>query len=123
MIARNAFLPEGAEDLDPYLAGTRLSFEVAVDGELDDLAVGDALVLTYTLTLEGLPSIFLPPLAPDLELPGLSAYPETPVLEDGPVARRVEKVTLVLESGGAFSVPAVTPSRTSRWGFLWTPTS
>ena len=100
-------VPEGAESLDPYLAGRDLELALDVDGELDALETGDAIVLTYRAELDGLPAIFLPPLAPDLEFAGVSVYRDMPEVQDGDTALRKEKVTLVFDAGGEFTVPGM----------------
>lgn len=99
-------VPNGAESLDPYIAGRSLQLALDVEGGLDELQAGDAIVLTYRAELDGLPAIFLPPLAPaDLEFEGISVYADVPDVEDGDTARRSEKVTLVFDAGGEFSIP------------------
>lgn len=98
-------VPAGAAVLDPYIAGRSLELSLSVEGEIDDLEVGDALVLNYTAELEGLPVIFLPPLAPALSFDGVSIYADAPNLDDGAIARRSEKLTLVFDAGGEFVVP------------------
>ena len=62
-------------------------------------------MLEYVAELEGLPAIFIPPLAPDLEFEGVSVYADVPDVEDGTPARRSEKLTLVFDAGGEFSIP------------------
>ena len=101
-------VPAGAMGLDPYIAGRSLSLSLKVEGAVDELNAGDALVLNYVAELEGLPAIFLPPLAPALFFEGVSTYADSPKLEDGAVARRSEKLTLVFDAGGEFVVPDVT---------------
>jgi len=98
-------VPDGAESLDPYMAGRKLALALEVEGQLDDLETGDAIVLTYRAELDGLPAIFLPPLAPALEFGGVSTYRDLPELQDGSTAIRTEKVTLVFDAGGDFSIP------------------
>ena len=98
-------VPEGAESLDPYIAGQSLEVGIDVEGDLNDLEVGDAIVITYRAELDGLPAIFLPPLAPDLAFEGVSVYRDMPEVQDGKTARRAETVTLVFEAGGEFSIP------------------
>lgn len=98
-------VPQGAESLQPYVAGRRLDLDITVEGETESLRAGDAVVLTYSAALEGLPAIFIPPLAPPLKFPGVAVYPEEPKVEDGDIATRSEKVTLVFEAGGEFTVP------------------
>jgi hypothetical protein len=100
-------VPEGAESLDPYIAGSNLTLALDVQGQLDELQVGDAIVLTYSAELDGLPAIFLPPLAPALEFAGVSTYRDMPDVQDGETASRTEKVTLVFDAGGEFSIPGM----------------
>jgi hypothetical protein len=106
-IVLRGVVPEGAESLDPYIAGRSLNLSLDVEGELDALQVGDAVVLTYRAELDGLPAIFLPPLAPDLEFEGVSTYRDLPDVQDGETALRTEKVTLVFDAGGEFSIPGL----------------
>ena len=101
-------VPAGAEALNPYVAGSSLKLSLSIEGDTDDLAVGDALVLNYMAELEGLPAIFLPPLAPPLSFEGVSAYADAPDLDEGQPSRRSEKITLVFDAGGEFVVPDVT---------------
>lgn len=98
-------VPAGAESLEPYLAGRDLELSLDIEGEQDNLVAGDALVLRYTAELDGLPAIFLPPLVPDLQFDGVSIYEDVPEVEDGTLARRSEKVTLVFDAGGEFTIP------------------
>ena len=105
-------VPQGAESLDPYLAGRSLELGIDVEGDLEGLEAGDAIVLTYRAELDGLPAIFLPPLSPDLEFEGVSVYKDLPDVEDGETARRSEKITLVFDAGGEFSIPGM---RISFW--------
>lgn len=101
-----ARVPGGAESLNPYLAGRRLTLDREVEGDLESLEAGDALVVRYTAELDGMPAIFLPALVDVAEVPGVSVYAEEPVVEDGDPARRSEKLTFVFEAGGEFTVPA-----------------
>lgn len=114
-IELRAVVPPGAASLDPFIAGTRFEVTRQIDGELDGLEAGSAVVVTYTAELDGLHAMFIPSLAPDLEQAGLSVYTETPQVDDSTPARREEKVTLVFETGGDFTVPAS--------GFEWWNTS
>jgi hypothetical protein len=106
-IVLRATVPIGAENLQPYLAGRELQLRQEIEGDVTTLQRGDAVVVTYTAELDGLPAMFLPGLAPHVELDGVSIYADTPVVEDGTPARRREKLTLVFESGGKFTLPAV----------------
>jgi hypothetical protein len=99
-------IPAGAEALDPYLAGERFELVRTVTDTAQPLKAGDALVVRYRARLDGMPSIFLPPLAPDLMSNIATAYPEEPVLTDGDSsAERLEQVTLVFEHGGQLELP------------------
>ncbi len=100
-------VPDGAESLDPYIAGRSLELSVDIEGELDDLEAGDAIVLSYRAELDGLPAIFLPPLAPELEFEGVSVYRDTPDVYDEETARREEKITLVFDAGGEVTIPGL----------------
>ena len=104
-VAIRGRVPAGAESLDPYIAGRGLSLRLDVAGELDSLEAGDAVVLEYVAELDGLPAIFIPPLAPELEFDGVSVYADVPDVADGTPARRSEKLTLVFDAGGEFRVP------------------
>ena len=100
-------VPQGAESLDPYIAGSSLELALDVEGQPDELEAGDAIVLTYRAELDGLPAIFLPPLAPALEFAGVSTYRDMPDVQDGDTASRTEKVTLVFDAGGEFAIPGM----------------
>ncbi len=102
-----ARVPDGAEALKPYIAGRSLTLTRDIDGDVESLGAGDALVLRYTAELDGLPAIFLPPLVGQLDMPGVSAYADEPVIEDDAVARRSEKITFVFETGGNFAIPGI----------------
>ena len=101
-------VPDGAQSLDPYLSGSSLTLSLEVDGEFDSLEAGDAIVLQYTAELDGLPAMFLPPLFEDPQIPGVSVYADEPIVTDNGVAKRSEKVTLVFDAGGEFTIPGVT---------------
>jgi hypothetical protein len=109
-VTLTAEVPTGAEDLDPYIAGERFSIRREIDGEHDGLQAGVALVVRYVAELEGLPAIFVPPLAPDLESRTVSVYADTPVLEEGDTSVRTEQVTIVMNYGGDVMLPALSLS-------------
>jgi hypothetical protein len=105
-VSLKAIVPAGAEGLDPYIAGTSLMLTRDIEGDLENLEAGDAVVVTTVAELDGLPAMFLPPLSPNISFDGVSIYAEEPVVEDGDFARRTEKVTLIFEAGGDFLLPA-----------------
>ncbi|MDJ0940493.1 MAG: BatD family protein [Woeseiaceae bacterium] len=100
-----ATVPAGAETLRPYVAGEKLTLSRETDIGDRELEAGDAVVVTYTAELEGMPAMFIPPLYRDAPAEGVSAYADTPVIEDGEVAVRRETVTFVFDSGGEFVLP------------------
>lgn len=102
-----AVVPPGAEALDPYLAGSKLTITREIEGEIEGLSVGDALVVRYTAELEGLAAVFLPPMFSDPRAEGAAVYAKAPVFEDGNPARRVETLTFVMQSGGEITLPGV----------------
>lgn len=100
-----AIVPEAASMLDPFLAGSDGTLERQVDGELEGLQAGDAIVVTVTSKLRGMPAMFLPEMIPPMEQLGLMTYPKEPVVKDGEVASRTEQVTYIFSNGGNFTLP------------------
>lgn len=98
--------PAGASTLDPYLAGNTFSLARRLDGFREPLRVGDSFVISYEAQLQGLPSMFLPRLTPELEQSGLRIYARQPILADGSSAIRSETTTVVIERQGSFVIPA-----------------
>ncbi len=108
-ISVSATIPEGAGDLDPFLAAASLDLEATLEGLQDHPKPGDSFSLTLTATASGLPAMLLPPLAAGLPTPaGLSAYPRQPELADTPAtATRTETIAYVIEAPGRYVLPAV----------------
>jgi hypothetical protein len=103
-----ATVPAGAEGLDPYIAGQALTLTREIEGaDPASLMSGDAVVIRTVAEIDGLPVIFLPPLNPELDLEGVSAYPDEPLVEDGETGRRTEKLTLIFTAGGEFRLPGI----------------
>lgn len=98
-------VPQGAESLDPYLAGSYLELDQRVEGDLESIEAGGALIVSYVAELDGLPAMFLPPLVEVPEMPGVSVYADQPIVEDAEPARRTETYTFVFEAGGQFEIP------------------
>ncbi|WP_428527517.1 BatD family protein [Roseibium sp.] len=119
-LTTNAFdihgvVPSGAEDLQPFLAAQSLDLKRTVEGDPANLKAGDALIVKTTVTVRGVPPMFVPPVTPDLSLPGLSFYAQSPGLEEsenrGLVSgTRTETVTIVAENAGTYQIPQVTLS-------------
>lgn len=106
-VAFSAVVPAGAENLDPYIAGTDLQLHRELDGETGSLQAGDALVVHYTAELDGLPSIFIPDFVQSNPVPGVSVYRAEPGFTDNGTATRSEQLTFVFEAGGGYEIPAV----------------
>jgi len=103
-----AEVPAGAEGLVPYISGSRFDVRREIDGETVGLEAGDALVVRYIAELDGLPAMFLPPVAPEIESRTVSVYADEPVLSEGALSTRTEQITLVMNYGGEVVLPAVT---------------
>ncbi|MGY4404021.1 BatD family protein [Bradyrhizobium sp. USDA 3315] len=112
-IAFEAFIPDAASDLQPFLAARNLSIAQTVSRSSDQLKAGDAVTRTVTIKAEGIPAMLLPPvrLAP---LDGLKLYPAQPSLQDKTEGRpevltsaRVDSAVYMLEKAGEYVLPPV----------------
>lgn len=103
-----ASVPAGAESLEPYIAGRDFAITREFDRDPGELEVGDALVVTYTATLNGMPSMFIPEFVTPASSPGVSVYAAAPRFNDEAQATRREQLTFVFEAGGSFDIPPVT---------------
>lgn len=65
-IAFDAFIPDGASALNPFIAATRLTIEQAVQRSSDQLKAGDAATRIVTIKAEGTPAMLLPPVTSPL---------------------------------------------------------
>jgi hypothetical protein len=112
-LAFDAYIPEAARTLDPFVAATSLTLRQSVDGVSPDLKTGDAVVRTLTIEAKGIPAMLLPPLQPSAPA-GLAAYPDQPSLQDHSdrrtdelTATRVDRVTYMLQKPGDYVLPAI----------------
>jgi len=112
LVQFEAFIPDAAAALDPFLAAAALSLEQTVQRSSDQLKAGDAVTRVITVKAEGTPAMLLPPAAfPAVE--GLSVYPAQPSLQDktsrsGELSSsRVDSATYMLERPGDYVLPAV----------------
>ncbi|MEX0285714.1 MAG: hypothetical protein AB3N23_13990 [Paracoccaceae bacterium] len=106
-------VPEGAEGLDPFIAAESLELKATVEGEPAQMKPGDSVIRTLVATVDGTSPMFLPSLAPQVEVPGLRVYPDEPALEEtdnrGELSgMRTERVTYLAEGGGSGQVDGVT---------------
>lgn len=111
-IAFAGVAPEGAGDLDPFIAATKLSLEQKIDGDPADLEPGGSFQQTVTARISGTAPIVLPPLIPPLTESVVAVYPKEPVVtetDDRGVlsGARVESATYVAQAGGRASIPPV----------------
>ncbi|WP_339947995.1 hypothetical protein [uncultured Albimonas sp.] len=107
-----AIVPEGAEDLSPFIAAADLTLERRIEGEPQGMTAGEALSVTLTATIEGASPMLLPPLAPPPAIEGLAAYPDEPELVETQArgrlsGTRTERISLLAQGGGAGELPAL----------------
>jgi BatD DUF11 like domain len=112
-VSFEAFVPEAAAELRPFLSASRLTVEQTIKRSSDQLKAGDAVTRTVTVRSEGTPAMLLPP-RQFAGIDGLKVYPAQPVLEDKTEARtdlmistRVDSATYMLERPGDYSLPPI----------------
>ena len=112
-IALEAFIPDAAQGLDPFVAAAALTMTQTVKQSSQDLKVGDSLTRTVTVRAEGTPAMLLP-VTKLAEIDGLALYPAQPSLEDNLDRRtsslsatRVDEATYMLEKPGNYTLPAI----------------
>ena len=106
-------VPEGAEDLQPFIAAQSLELTQEIEGDPAKMAPGDSVRRTVVATVEGVSPMFLPPLLPPGEIEGVAGYANQPVVEEKEErgvtsGSRVESMTYVAEGGGAGEAPSLT---------------
>ncbi len=108
-----AFIPNDATSLQPFLSATRLTVEQAIERSSDQLKAGDAVKRSITIHGEGTLAMLLPPQA-FVPIEGLRSYPAQPVLEDKTAGRsdvmtstRIDAATYMIERPGEYSLPAI----------------
>jgi hypothetical protein len=104
--------PDGARDLDPFIAANTLSIEQTIKGDPENLEPGLAFTRVVTARLTGASPIFLPRLIPKFQADGLAAYPKEPAFTERSnrgvtTGERVESVTYVAEAGGRFTAAPI----------------
>jgi len=108
-----AFIPDAAAGLNPFLTATGLTVEQVIQRSSGELKIGDAVTRTVTIKAEGTPAMLLPPQT-FAAIDGLAVYPAQPSLSDHTDRRtdmltstRVESATYMLERPGAYLLPAI----------------
>jgi hypothetical protein len=111
----SAVVPPGAENLNPFLAGSSLELIQELSQEAEIYRPGDAVERRITARLQGMQSMFIPALLSMHEEPGVSIYPGTSSTDDEYAENketvtgvRKEAVTYVFERGGTYKLPPVT---------------
>ncbi|ASP33503.1 BatD family protein [Labrenzia sp. VG12] len=105
-------VPEGAEQLTPFIAAKTLTLTQEISGETTDLKPGDSIRRTVTVALTGASPMMLPQLTEVPQIEGFAAYAETPVLEEKDdrgllSGSRKEVVTLMVQGNGQGDLPAL----------------
>jgi hypothetical protein len=109
-LAFSASVPTLLRETDSWLATPLFEVDQSFDRELSQLQPGDAFTRTISLRATHVTAMMLPVPAPHA-LPGLSAYPANPVLQDRSnrgqaTAERIEKITYMVEQAGQYQLPA-----------------
>jgi hypothetical protein len=112
-IAFEAFVPDAARTLDPFVSAAALKLRQDVQRSSESLKVGDAVTRTVTVEADGAPAMLLPPTAL-AAIDGTKLYPAQPELQDRVDRRtdrlsstRIDQATYMLERPGELSLPAV----------------
>jgi len=107
-IELRAFVPEGAEGLDPFLSGRSLEISQSLEGNVEDLVAGSAIKRVLTVRIDGMAAMFLPPLFESETRSGLAIYSGTASVEnDGTIGIREEAATYVFERSGDYSLSPI----------------
>lgn len=106
----SATVPTLLRETDRWLATPLFEVNQSFDRELHQLQPGDAFTRTISLRATQVIAMMLPVPVPH-RLPGLSAYPANPELQDRSnrgqaTAERIEKITYVVEQAGQYQLPA-----------------
>ena len=112
-LAIEAFIPEPAQNLDPFISANALSFEQGVKRSSQELKVGDSITRTVTTKADGTPAMLLPPVT-FTSIDGLALYPAQPSVQDNVDRRtralsatRIDEATYILERPGDYTLPPI----------------
>jgi hypothetical protein len=112
-ISFEAFIPDAAAGLQPFLAASGLMIDQAVQRSSNRLKTGDAVTRTVIMKADDVPALLLPP-QKFVAIDGLALYPAQPSLEEKTVGRtdamtstRVDSATYMLERPGDYLLPAI----------------
>jgi hypothetical protein len=108
-----AFIPDAAQDLDPFVSAESITIEQRVEQSSQDLKVGDSIKRAVTVKAAGTPAMLLPP-AVFAKVDGLALYPGQPSVQDNVDQRtsalsatRTDDGTYMLERAGDYTLPPI----------------
>lgn len=112
-LAFEAFIPDPAQGLDPFVSASRLTLRQEVRPSSQPPKVGDAVVRTVTVEAEGTPAMLIPPTVFAASA-GATLYPAPPQLQDRSDRRtdvltssRVDQGTYMLQAPGDLTLPGI----------------
>jgi hypothetical protein len=112
-LALEAFVPEPAQSLDPFVSSNAISFGQNVKQSSQELRVGDSITRTVTTKADGTPAMLLPPVT-FAKIDGLALYPAEPSVQDNVERRtgvlsatRIDEATYILERAGDYTLPPI----------------
>ena len=112
-LSLEAYIPEAAQDLDPFVAAAGLTLEQTVKQSSQDLTAGESLTRIVTIKADGAPAMLLP-VTSFASIDGLALYPGQPSLQDNfdrrtsaLTAARVDEAIYMLERPGDYTLPAI----------------
>lgn len=111
-ISLTGILPQGTENLDPFIAAEALELTQELSGPSTKLAPGASMIRSVTARIKGASPIVLPSLLPAVKIPAVRVYPDTPQVaekDDGKTlsGTRIERETFMALGGGTGQVPAI----------------
>lgn len=104
-------MPSGAEKLGTIIATRDLKINEKWDPAPKDAETGNAFKRTLTFQAPDIPGMAFPAM-PQVNIPGVGIYPETPVVNDRMergdfIGQRSETISYVMENAGKRIIPAV----------------
>ncbi len=111
-ITLTGVIPEGAENLDPFVAAESLKLAATVEGDPGTMKPGDSVVVTMKAEIAGNSPMFLPRLLPEHTISGIAIYEDEPAVEESQnrgvySGSRTERATLLAEGGATGEWPSV----------------
>ncbi|WP_145669385.1 BatD family protein [Bradyrhizobium stylosanthis] len=108
-----AYVPDAAAAMRPFLSARKLTAEQSVKRSSDKLKPGDAVTRTVRVDAEGTQAMLLPPQT-FAAVDGLRLYPAQPVLNDTTDGRadvttstRTDSAIYMLERNGSYALPEI----------------